>query len=125
METCTVHFKMYYIFPFVSLRYFEPIKETTTLTSTENEDIHVSDDDADVDEDEDEDVKRPFYGLILNYLIHQQCEYLFNGCMQIYPFRTKTPKYLFLIGKPLYFIIKLATHISLFSLQISRTWCFV
>ena len=41
------------------------------------------------------------------------------------PFRTKTPKYLFLRGKDLYFIIKLAAQISLFSLQISKTWCFV
>ena len=37
------------------------------------------------------------------------------------PFRTKTQKYLFLRGKDLYFIIKLATQISLFSLQISKT----
>ena len=42
------------------------------------------------------------------------------------PFRMKTPKYLFFRGeKQLYFIIKLASQISLFSLQISKTWCFV
>ena len=39
----------------------------------------------------------------------------------INPFRTKTPKYLFFRGKHLYFIIKLATQISLVSLQISKT----
>ena len=42
------------------------------------------------------------------------------------PFRAKIPKYLFLYTrKNLNFIIKLATQISLFSLQISKTWCFV
>ena len=41
------------------------------------------------------------------------------------PFRTKTQKYLFFRGKKLYFIIKLATQISLVSLHISNTWCFV
>ena len=40
------------------------------------------------------------------------------------PFRTKTPKYFFQRGMNLYCIIKLATEISLFSLQISKTWCF-
>ena len=43
-------------------------------------------------------------------------------------FRMKTPKYLIPRGnKPLLYdcIIKLATEISLFSLQISKTWCFV
>ena len=38
------------------------------------------------------------------------------------PFRMKTQKYLFPRGnKPSYCIIKLATEISLFSLQISKT----
>ena len=40
------------------------------------------------------------------------------------PFRTKTPKYFFLRGRDLYYIIKLSTQISLFSLQISKTWMF-
>ena len=41
------------------------------------------------------------------------------------PFRTKTPNIYSQEEINLYCIIKLATEISLFSLQISKTWCFV
>ena len=37
------------------------------------------------------------------------------------PIRTKTPKYLFLRGKDIYFVIKLATQMSLYLLEISKT----
>ena len=43
--------------------------------------------------------------------------------LDINPFRMKSPKYFFPRGMNLYCIIKLATEMSLFSLQISKTVC--
>ena len=66
-----------------------------------------------------------FGNFILYYLATEKASRLLasnQGTDGFNPFRTKTPKYLsFREKKTLYFIFKLATQISLFSLQISKT----